>query len=231
MKKQYFLNANIVDPANSVEELGGLIINENGKIEAIGLSDTYKISSNGGKPKKLAETPNRNASLITVSVDNNYVFVFDFNRTKSEVYKISLNSNDISPMLNLNGRVASAKISDDNKKIVFVKQELDKPSEVFVSELNAINPKQISNFNPTEDFPKLAKTDLITWKSKDGLEIEGLITYPTNYRKRKKYPLAVIIHGGPAGVFSETFTGARSIYKLSFSISGIQFKILRFSYS
>ena len=36
MKKQYFLNANIVDPANSIEELGGLIINENGKIEAIG---------------------------------------------------------------------------------------------------------------------------------------------------------------------------------------------------
>ena len=36
MKKQYFLNANIIDPANSVEELGGLIINENGKIEAIG---------------------------------------------------------------------------------------------------------------------------------------------------------------------------------------------------
>ena len=36
MKKQYFLNANIVDPANSIEELGGVIINENGKIEAIG---------------------------------------------------------------------------------------------------------------------------------------------------------------------------------------------------
>ena len=35
MKKQYFLNANIVDPANSVEELGGLIINENGKIEGL----------------------------------------------------------------------------------------------------------------------------------------------------------------------------------------------------
>ena len=36
MKKQYFLNANIVDPANSIEELGGLIISEDGKIEAIG---------------------------------------------------------------------------------------------------------------------------------------------------------------------------------------------------
>ena len=36
MKKQYFLNANIVDPDKSMEELGGLIISEDGKIEAIG---------------------------------------------------------------------------------------------------------------------------------------------------------------------------------------------------
>ncbi len=36
MKKQYFLNANIIDPKNSLEELGGLIINEEGKIEAVG---------------------------------------------------------------------------------------------------------------------------------------------------------------------------------------------------
>ena len=36
MKKQYFLNANIIDPKNSINEVGGIIINENGKIEAIG---------------------------------------------------------------------------------------------------------------------------------------------------------------------------------------------------
>ncbi len=36
MKKQYFLNAKIIDPKNSIDELGGLIIGENGKIEAIG---------------------------------------------------------------------------------------------------------------------------------------------------------------------------------------------------
>lgn len=36
MKKQYFINANIVDPYNSVNENGGLIVGENGKIEAIG---------------------------------------------------------------------------------------------------------------------------------------------------------------------------------------------------
>ena len=36
MKKKYFLNGNILDPYNSIEEVGGLIINEEGKIEAIG---------------------------------------------------------------------------------------------------------------------------------------------------------------------------------------------------
>ena len=36
MKKKYFLNANILDPSNSLDEVGGLIINEVGKIEAIG---------------------------------------------------------------------------------------------------------------------------------------------------------------------------------------------------
>ena len=42
MKKQYFINANIIDPFNSLNENGGLIISEDGKIEAIG----KKVNSN-----------------------------------------------------------------------------------------------------------------------------------------------------------------------------------------
>ena len=36
MKKQYFLNAKIIDPKNSLDEIGGLIISEEGKFEAVG---------------------------------------------------------------------------------------------------------------------------------------------------------------------------------------------------
>ena len=36
MKKQYFINANIIDPHNSINEVGGLIIGEDGNIEAVG---------------------------------------------------------------------------------------------------------------------------------------------------------------------------------------------------
>ncbi len=42
MKKKYFLNANIIDPQNSIDEIGGMIINEEGKIEAVG----KKVNSN-----------------------------------------------------------------------------------------------------------------------------------------------------------------------------------------
>ena len=219
IKSLVTMGGNDTNPIFTPDGKSIIFTSDGDEFEPIGLRDVYKISSNGGKPKKLAETPNRSASIINSSSNSNFVYVFDSNKTKSEIYKISLNNKDIKPMLNLNGRISSPAISNNSRQIGFVKQELDKPSEVFVSELNAINPKQISNFNPTEDFPKLAKTDVITWKSKDGLEIEGLITYPTNYKKRKKYPLAVIIHGGPAGVFSETFTGARSIYNIEYFAS------------
>ena len=36
MKKKYFINANIIDPHNNINEIGGLIIGEDGKIEGVG---------------------------------------------------------------------------------------------------------------------------------------------------------------------------------------------------
>ena len=56
MKKKYFLNANIVDPFNSIDEVGGIIIDEKGKIEAVGkkvnknnISDREKFTDLKGK--------------------------------------------------------------------------------------------------------------------------------------------------------------------------------------
>ena len=60
MKKKYFLNANIIDPQNSVNEFGGLIIDENGKIEAAGkkVTEDWIKSTNkkGLDAQKLLDT-------------------------------------------------------------------------------------------------------------------------------------------------------------------------------
>lgn len=45
----------------------------------------------------------------------------------------------------------------------------------------------------------LAPTELVSWTSNDGLNIEGLLTYPLDYQEGCSYPLVLALHGGPHG--------------------------------
>jgi dipeptidyl aminopeptidase/acylaminoacyl peptidase len=100
-------------------------------------------------------------------------------------------------------------------------QASDEPVEAFVTESGSINPVRVSAANT--DLPKqpIGETRVIHWKSKDGKDVEGLLTLPVNYDKSKRYPLVLNIHGGPAGAFGETFTGAFGLYPIaSFAARG-----------
>jgi len=48
----------------------------------------------------------------------------------------------------------------------------------------------------TRDF-KLGRQEAIQWKGADGVSVEGIVTYPIDYRPGQKYSLAVMTHGGP----------------------------------
>ena len=52
----------------------------------------------------------------------------------------------------------------------------------------------------------------MTWKSKDGLDVEGLLWLPASYKTGDKLPLILSIHGGPAGVWSTSFRGINHVY-------------------
>jgi dipeptidyl aminopeptidase/acylaminoacyl peptidase len=43
-----------------------------------------------------------------------------------------------------------------------------------------------------------------------------LVTWPVNYQKNRKYPLILNIHGGPAGVFTQNYTGSGSVYPIQY---------------
>src|SRR5207302_3929591 len=47
--------------------------------------------------------------------------------------------------------------------------------------------------------------EVIHWKGKDGMTIEGIVVYPVGYQQGKRYPTVAIIHGGPSGVWNEAF--------------------------
>jgi dipeptidyl aminopeptidase/acylaminoacyl peptidase len=100
-------------------------------------------------------------------------------------------------------------------------QAPDEPVEAYMAEVASMKPVRVSAANT--DLPKqpLGETRAIRWKSKDGKEIEGLLTLPVNYDRSKRYPLILNIHGGPAGVFGETFVGSAGLYPIaSFAARG-----------
>ena len=46
---------------------------------------------------------------------------------------------------------------------------------------------------------------MVNWKSKEGIALEGIVTFPAGYEKGKKYPFLVLPHGGPEASDPLTF--------------------------
>jgi dipeptidyl aminopeptidase/acylaminoacyl peptidase len=91
-------------------------------------------------------------------------------------------------------------------------QSWDKAPEAFVTPIDHWAPVQVSRANADAPKHPLGRTEIVRWKSKDGMEIEGLLTYPVGYQNGKRYPMVLIVHGGPAGVFVQNYLAVRSVY-------------------
>jgi dipeptidyl aminopeptidase/acylaminoacyl peptidase len=59
------------------------------------------------------------------------------------------------------------------------------------------NVRRLTNFGKQIDGWDLGRIETITWKSRDGVEIEGVLRKPSDFDPSKKYPLVFIVHGGP----------------------------------
>lgn len=60
--------------------------------------------------------------------------------------------------------------------------------------------KKISNSSAQINDWNTPVNEVLQWKSSDGTMIEGILLKPKNYDPKKKYPLLVVIHGGPTGI-------------------------------
>ena len=56
--------------------------------------------------------------------------------------------------------------------------------------------------------------EVITWKSMDGTPIEGILHKPANFQPGKRYPLLIVIHGGPTGISRPTPFGSTATYPI-----------------
>ena len=189
-------------------------ISSGGKQESIGLRDVYIFDLKSRNISKLNNTPNRDSSIISWSSDDKKLIISEYIKTTRQILLLPINGNSClswSNDKNFKGVISSIVKSKNSDQIVFCYERLDKPVEVYTSKENNPLFKKISDIN-NFDYPKLSFTEIISWKSFDGKKIEGILTYPKNFKKGIKYPVVLQIHGGPAGVFSERFNARPGIY-------------------
>jgi len=93
-----------------------------------------------------------------------------------------------------------------NGKIAFTAATADHPYELYVMKSVNGKPKLLTNFNSFIDSLKLGKAENINWKGHDGFSEDGVLIYPADYKPGKKYPLVLVIHGGPEGASTVSFS-------------------------
>lgn len=185
------------------------------KTEPIGLGDVYLVRLAGGAPWALAQTPDRSPGLISWSPDGREIRFVESLRTDRHVLALPANGDPPRQLTRGDGVIGSTAISRDGAHMAFTFETPDAPADVHVSPVANYAPRKLTDVNADVPRPPMGRTELLTWKSKDGkYDIEGLLTYPVNYRAGTRVPLILNVHGGPAGVFSKGFTGTPTIYML-----------------
>jgi len=89
--------------------------------------------------------------------------------------------------------------SADGSRVAFTMDSPTAPAEVFVADVRFAALVKLTDLNPQARDFALGTTEVVTWKSRDGLEVEGVLLKPVGYDPSKRYPLLVVAHGGPAG--------------------------------
>ncbi len=178
-------------------------------------STVHIIPAAGGEPRALANTYDRNPTIIGWSKDGKFLFVTETRHTLSRIMKLPVNGKPYQDWDNGQWLIGSVNLNRGGTYLGFTLQNLSAPPEAFVSKTKKFEPFQISHANKDMLVHPIPRTEVIRWKSVDDFEIEGLLTYPTDYQPGKKYPLLLVIHGGPAGVFRQNYLGTRYVYPIA----------------
>jgi dipeptidyl aminopeptidase/acylaminoacyl peptidase len=151
---------------------------------------------NTGKSKELATDFDEN--IGNVRWHEQGIYGLAFQKTRRHFVQINPDNGVVEFKKLPNKRLYNFSLSENS--IAFTAANDQTLREVFTTDFNFKDPAQISKSTAQITDWSVAESEVISWKSKDGALIEGVLHKPQNYDPNKKYPLMVIIHGGPTGI-------------------------------
>ena len=187
-----------------------------------GTGRIHLIAAAGGKPRALPETFDgfgRYSELLGWSADGERVYLTEIKEGITHVGVFT--ERDMRVMRSGAGIASGIHLNASRTHIGFSWETLSEAPEAHYCGVNDFKPFAVSSVNAKLPKCPVGKTEAVRWKSKDGLEIEGLLTYPAGYEEGKRYPLLLIVHGGPMGVFTQTYVASPGTYAVAaFSARG-----------
>lgn len=163
-------------------------------------SEIAVISSSGGEPTILTESFDENPDLIRWSRDNT-IYFSALDRTAAHLYGIDPENRSIRQVSSPDpGMYWSFSMDDTGKRIAFVGASPNEIPEIHWTDLDRFEPKPFTD-NEASWAPFVrGQYEVVSWKSRDGALIEGVLVKPADFDPSRRYPLLVQIHGGPQGI-------------------------------
>ncbi|MBS3777466.1 MAG: S9 family peptidase [Bacteroidales bacterium] len=177
------------------------------------LQDIYLLPTSGGQAQKLANTPDRRATIISWTDRGQSLLVVEPSKTNMHLYRVPTDGDRVNKVSTGQGVYgypvffAMPSYSRQGDRLAFTYENTSAPPEVYVSSRKNFTRQKITAINEDLPKPETGKTKLISWSGPGGKQIEGLLTYPAGYDESDRVPLILDIHGGPHGVHSRFFTG------------------------
>jgi dipeptidyl aminopeptidase/acylaminoacyl peptidase len=139
-----------------------------------------------------------------LSKDGNVYFTAG-ERGKSPVFRVALTGGTVQKVVP-NVFASSLRVTADGKRLVFAGSSLASPAEIYAVNVDGSSLNPLTSVNAQlMSQAKLAKAEEIEWTGALGKKIHGFIVKPNNFDPSRKYPLLVLIHGGPQGAWSDNW--------------------------
>ncbi len=166
------------------------------------------IPVEGGAPRSITDAFDEQPGFVEWNADG--IYFSGLQKTASHLFRVDPATAKIVRISQPdNIMISGVSFTKDGKQIAFTSPSPTSLSEVYVSPVTGFAPRKLTAMTDQVKDWKLASREVISWQSKDGTTIEGVLIKPADFDPAKKYPLLCVIHGGPTGIDRPTLLDAR----------------------
>ena len=157
------------------------------------------VPAGGGAPRSVTDSFDENPGIIEWNASG--ILFVGSRKTESHLFRVNPRTAEVT---NLTGAervmLGGVSLTADGRTAAFALSSATALPELHVWPLGSWAPRKLTAFTEQIGGWQLASREVISWKSKDGATIEGVLMKPANFDPSRKYALLCVIHGGPTGI-------------------------------